>query len=230
MVKKPMTGTESDEGDQERLLGRIAAGVAHDLNNYLCAMDGLLALLEAAPNDIELIRRARVSIEQGMRLAGSLVGYVCGESPRFSVVDLGALVNRTLALVARVVSPDITVRVDIAAPLPAVRGSASELEQLVLNLVLNAADAMPDGGELAVRVQPTGGAVVYLEISDTGVGMPAAALVTSDGRTASTRPGRRAGLGLGIVRRVIEQHGGSLEIAPRIDGRGTVVWALLPTA
>ena len=169
-----------------------------------------------------------MAIAQARRLTGSLVSYVRGEEPMFSALDFGALVERTLALVARVMSPDITVRINVAAALPAVRGSAPELEQLILNLVLNASDAMPDGGELDVRVQPTGGPAVYLEISDTGVGVPPS-LVTGDGRTPSTRPGRTAGLGLGIVRRVIERHGGSIEFAQRLDGPGTLVWALLPT-
>ena len=134
------------------------------------------------------------------------------------------------ALVAPLISRDVEVRTDIASRLPAVWGAPSELEQLVLNLVLNAADAMPNGGELTVRLHPGTAAVICLEVSDTGAGMPAEALVTTEGRTASSKPGRRAGLGLGIVRRVVEHHGGSIRFAPRLDRAGSIVWTLLPQA
>lgn len=218
-----------DSADDElRLLGRIAAGVAHDLNNYLCVTNLLLALLETAPASPELHARTRASIDQARRLARSLVGYVRGEAPAFEPVDLGALVDRMLALVGRAIAPSISVTTDIATELPQIRGVVSELEQLILNLVLNAADAMPGGGELAVRVQPAGTATLYLELADTGTGMIAETLATADGRTASTRSGRRVGLGLGIVRRVIEHHGGSIRFTPRSDGAGTIVRALLP--
>ena len=216
--------------DELRLLGRITAGVAHDLNNYLGATSALLALLETAPADPELVARARSSVDQAQRLASSLVSYIRGASPSFESVDLAAIVDRTLALVAPLISRDVEVRTDIASRLPAVWGAPSELEQLVLNLVLNAADAMPNGGELTVRLHPGTAAVVCLEVSDTGAGMPAEALVTSGGRTASSKPGRRVGLGLGIVRRVVERHGGSIRFAPRLDRAGSIVWTLLPHA
>jgi signal transduction histidine kinase len=87
---------------------------------------------------------------------------------------------------------------------------------------------MPGGGELTVRVQPTGTAAVYLEVSDTGIGMPAEALATTGGLSASIRSGQRTGLGLGIVRRVVAHHGGSIRFAPRVDRTGTIAWALLP--
>jgi signal transduction histidine kinase len=157
-----------------------------------------------------------------------LTSYVRGSPPRFEAVDLGVIVERTIRLIAPVIPPAITVRVEIATQLIPIHGAVAELEQLVLNLVLNAADAMPDGGELRVRVQSTGGAAVYLEVADTGVGLPDAAQVTGDGPVPSTKPGRRRGLGLGIVRRVLEHHRGSLKLAPRIDRPGTIVWALLP--
>src|SRR5690349_18246880 len=93
--------------DELRLLGRITAGVAHDLNNYLGATSALLSLLETAPADPELIARARSSIDQAQRLAGSVVSYIRGASPSFEPVDLGAIVDRTLALVAPLISRDV---------------------------------------------------------------------------------------------------------------------------
>lgn len=221
-------GDASD--DPLRLIGRIAAGVAHDLGNYVSALGAVIALLEGERVDPALVARARLLIDHVRRLAGSLVRYAHGEPPALEPVDLGLIVDRMLALLAYVLPPDIAVRTDIAALVPRVRGAAVELEQLVLNLVLNAADAMPGGGELTVRVQPTGTAAVYLEVADTGRGMPPEALATRDGRTPSSKLGQRTGLGLGIVRRVIDRHGGTIRFAPRVDRTGTIAWALLPTA
>jgi two-component system NtrC family sensor kinase len=220
----------SDMDDPLRLLGRITAGVAHDLGNYLSALAAVVALMDSAGADPVLVTRAADLVDHAGGITRSLIGYARGEAPAFEPVDLGPLVDRMLALLANVLPAGITVRVDIAALVPPVRGAAVELEQLVLNLVLNAADAMPGGGELTVRVQPTGTAAVYLEVSDTGRGMPPESRAADGGPAAPSERGRRAGLGLGIVRRVIARHGGSIWFAPRVDRTGTIAWALLPTA
>lgn len=232
MVKTSTAELVMDDGadDALRLLGRITAGVAHDLNNYLCVTNLLLALLQTAPTDPVLLARTRSSLEQARRLTTSLMRQVRGEELAFEAVDFAELVNSTLALLAQLIPPSIQVSTDIAAYLRPVHGIASELEQMVMNLVLNAADAMPDGGELTVRVRTTGVAMLCLEVADTGAGMTRDALTSYGGLTASSRPGQRVGLGLGIVRRVIEHHGGSIRFASRLDRSGTVAWAMLPTS
>lgn len=219
-----------DMDDPLRLLGRITAGVAHDLGNYLSALGAVVALMDSAGAEPALVARAAELVDHAGRVTRSLIGYARGEAPPFEPVDLGPLVDRMLALLANVLPAGIAVRVDIAALVPPVRGAAVELEQLVLNLVLNAADAMPGGGELTVRVQPTGTAAVYLEVSDTGRGMPPEPRAADGGPAAPSQRGHRAGLGIGIVRRVIARHGGSIWFAPRVDRSGTIAWALLPTA
>jgi signal transduction histidine kinase len=224
------TGADDASGDALRLLGRIAAGVAHDLGNQLSALSATIALLDAGRAEPALLARARLSVDHALRLSLSLVGYARGDAPAFEPVDLAVLVDRMLAVLVSVLPSDIVVRTDIAALVPPVRGAVVELEQLVLNLVLNAADAMPGGGELLVRIQPTGTAAVYLEVSDTGHGLPAEPRAVDGGPVSSTKRSRRVGLGLGIVRRVIARHGGSIRFAPRVDRTGTIAWALLPTA
>lgn len=226
---EPATSTSDPDDDPLRLVGRITAGVAHDLGNYLSALGAVVALMDSAGADRALVARAAELVDHAGRITRSLVGYARGDAPAFQPVDLGPLVERLLALLASVLPAGIAVRAEIAALVPPVRGAAVELEQLVLNLVLNAADAMPGGGELTVRVQPTGTAAVYLEVSDTGRGMPPEPRAADGGPAAPIQRGQRAGLGLGIVRRVIARHGGSIWFAPRVDRTGTIAWALLPT-
>src|SRR3954468_15770759 len=161
-------GGDADD-DSLRLLGRITAGVAHDLGNSLSALAAVVALIDSAGTDRALVARARELVDHAGQITRALVGYARGAAPAFEPVDLGKLVDRVLAMLANVLPAGIAVCSDIAALVPPVRGAAIELEQLVLNLVLNAADAMPGGGELTVRVQPTGTAAVYLEICDTGL-------------------------------------------------------------
>jgi signal transduction histidine kinase len=222
-------GGDPDD-DPVRLLGRITAGVAHDLGNYLSALAAVVALIDSAGADPALVARAAALVDHAGRITRSLVGYARGDAPAFEPVDLASVVDRMLALLASVLPAGIAVRTDIAALVPPVRGAALELEQLVLNLVLNAADAMPGGGELTVRVQPTGTAAVYLEVSDTGHGLPPQPRAADGGPVAPGQRGQRVGLGLGIVRRVVARHGGSIRFAPRVDRTGTIAWALLPTA
>lgn len=208
-----------------RLLGRIAAGAARELDGSLATTEAILALLETAPADAELRERARRSVAHARRIVGSLVARIHGVPAELEQIELGALVHHALLLAAPSIPSTITVRTDIASRLRPVLGAAGELEQLVLTLVLNAADAMPSGGEIAVRVQPSSTGAVYLEVSDTGEGPPAVGDVPSAASTTAFR----GELGIGIVRRVIARHGGAFRLTQRIERRGTVAWVLLPT-
>jgi signal transduction histidine kinase len=223
-LSRPATPAE----DELRLIGRLAAGVTHDLNNYLGALSVTLAMIERQPDDPSLVGEAREAADRMARLTTAMLQYVRGEEPPLQPVDLCSVVRSTLRMLARTIRPEVIVRLDLSEKAKPVNGAAAELEQLVLNLVINALDAMPDGGELRIRVQPTATSAVFLEITNDGsaIGMPI------DGAPPvhrSTKPGRRAGLGLGIVQRVVARHGGAVHIAPRTPG-GTIATVFLPTA
>jgi two-component system, cell cycle sensor histidine kinase and response regulator CckA len=233
-MRNVMAAAESDDGELDpetdvlRLLGCVAASVAHDLNNYLGALAAVLTLLEEAPDDRELLAQAKSAVDRSRRLSATIVGHLRGESPAFEEVDLGALVRDMAAFVRPTIPRSVVVRVEVAKQVLPIRAVRSELEQLLLNLVVNAAEAMPDGGELAIRVRPAGAAAMYLEVSDTGPGLPVAVFGRLGHRPPSTKPGKRTGLGLGIVHRVVEHHDGSIAISRREDGAGTVVSVFLP--
>jgi signal transduction histidine kinase len=207
-----------DPDDPFRLLGRLAAGVAHDLSNYLTVLEVSLELLRRREHDPVMLSHAHDAVGSATRLVRSLLEYARGGTPEPAPIDLGPLVRRTLAVIGRLIPPTVDVVFDAPRDLPAVRGIACQLEQLVLNLVLNACEAMPTGGELRITLRAGGRNRVWLEIADTGSGLAVAAAAAGP-RGPSTRRGRRgAGLGLGIVRSVAERHGACLRIIPGIGG------------
>jgi signal transduction histidine kinase len=222
MLSAPATPAE----DELRLVGRLAAGVTHDLNNCLGALSVTLAMIERQPQDSSLIEDAREVTDRMARLTRSMLQYVRGEQPAFEPVDLCAVVRSTLRMLSRTIRPGVIVRLDLSEKTRPVNGAVAELEQLVLNLVINALDAMPSGGELQIRVQPTATSAVFLEVTNDGhaIVMP----IDGSPPVRSTKPGRRAGLGLGIVQRVVARHSGAVHVAPRTSG-GTIATVFLPS-
>ncbi len=214
--------TVPQTNDELALIGRLASGVTHDLNNYLGALALDLAMLKQNPGEVDLIEHAIESTDTMTRLAQALLQYVRGEQPPMQLVDLSTVVRSVVRLIQRSIPHRVKLELDLSDKVKRIHGAPAELEQIVANLVLNSIDAMPDGGTLRLRVQPTGSDAVFLEVADEGSGLPD----TTAG--ATTKAGRRIGLGLSIVRRVVERHRGTLRITPR-HPRGTVVTILLPT-
>ena len=210
------------------MLGRIAAGVAHDLNNYLCIVDLALAALERTSRH-DPIRRlplleAREAMHGAKRLTNGLLDYARGGSPKVELVDLPALIDYVLALFERLIPDNVVVEVHAKADPIYVRGVPADLEQLVLNIVVNACDAMPHGGVLSLRVQACGERGVTFEAIDTGAGVCEAVRNASGPMSPSNKhAGATSGLGLGIVRAVVERHEAQLEIGPDEHGGTRIV-------
>jgi len=210
--------------ESQRLLGRITAGVVHDFNNYLHVADVALDMVQrqgsASP---DLLASARGALDAMQRLNATLLTYARGGIPKTSPLDLGLVVNETLALARRVIAQTITIDVRIAENIRPVLGVKAELEQVILNLVINACDSMPRGGRIEILVKQCTSQAVMLEVSDTGSGIP------PEGTIVSSKPGRQGvGLGLSIVRTVVARQGGALRIVDR-QGGGTTVAVMLPT-
>jgi len=184
--------------DPLRLLGRLAAGITHDFNNYLTVIGASLALYQRKADPL-LLAEARAAVDAASRLTARLSSYARGEAAAAELVDLGALVTNTLSIVRSTLPSSVAVTTEVREHL--VRGIVPELEQMVLNLLLNAADAMPTGGQLAVSVRGP-----ILEVAHTGGPAPAK-------------------LGLDIVRQVCERHrarlrvqAGSIQVAFPLPG------------
>lgn len=222
-----MTDPDERLDDSFRLLGRMTAGVAHDLNNYLAVLRAALDLLDPADPDRLLWQQAREAIESATALNRNLLEYARGAAPEPRAIDLSELVQRVLGIAGRLFTPEIVVVVDEQSNLPRVRGIGPELEQMVLNLVINACDAMPEGGELRLRLRAPGPSAVVLDVMDTGYGGLRISDIADDAVTPSSKPGRHGrGLGLGIVRSVVDRHRAVMKIGAR-EGGGTMATVIL---
>lgn len=218
---------------QERLalLGRMAAGVAHEVRNPLAGMRGATGLLggmagmpAAAGEFIAIIDREIGRLE---RMVTDFVAFSRPAPLRLGPVAIGDVVQGALRLVAADARrKNIEFRVMAGPAAPALTGDAQQLAQVVLNLLLNAAQAMPDGGIVTVTIDATGDAIA-VTVADAGKG-----LAGVDARQLFepfyTTRADGSGLGLSLAREIARAHGGDLTLAGRADGPGAVACLTLP--
>jgi two-component system cell cycle sensor histidine kinase/response regulator CckA len=225
-------------------VGRLASGVAHDFNNLLTTIRGFSDILlrdlppgDRARADVEQIRKAA---ERGALLTGQLLAFGQGEAPEVRVFRVNPVVGAMESLLRRLLSADVKLALRLGPDTGAVRMDPGHLEQVLVNLVLNARDAMLEGGTLTVETferqigrgararQVRPGPYVVLAVRDTGTGMDSEALrhlfEPAQGTTAQQR---RAGLGLSIVHGIVRQNGGVVRVSSE-PGHGTTVKVYLP--
>jgi two-component system, cell cycle sensor histidine kinase and response regulator CckA len=226
--------------------GRLAGGVAHDFNNLLTTIRGFSDLLlrdipadDKRRKDVEQIRKAA---DRGVLLTRQLLTFGRSQSHEPRTVDLNTLVGNMEGLMQRLIGADIQLVTQLRPGLGEVRVDPGQLEQVLVNLVLNARDAMPAGGTLTLEtgervisgstrgrsVKP--GRYIVLAVSDTGSGMDGDTLShVFEPFFTSQAPGSRAGLGLSIVYGIVKQNGGVVRVSSE-PGQGTTVKVFLPRA
>jgi two-component system, NtrC family, sensor kinase len=225
-------------------VGQLTGGIAHDFNNLLTVIAGNLDLADRR-NDLNSIRRMLKSIRYASDRAANLTRQLLAFSRRHMLnpkaVDLNGVIERTRVLIEHCVPESITLDFDLSAELCPVRVDVSEFEAAVLNLVVNARDAMPDGGTLNFTTRsmsfadgdadaPQGrpGRYIALRIADTGYGMTPETLARVYEPFFTTKEvGKGTGLGLSQVYGFAKQSGGSVSIESTV-GRGTRVSIFLP--
>jgi PAS domain S-box-containing protein len=224
-------------------IGQLTGGVAHDFNNLLMAVMGNLDLLrKRVPNDPRLHRLIDGAVqgaERGASLTQRLLAFARQQDLRAVPVDLRALVQGMIDLLERSLGPRVVLRLDLPEALPAARVDANQLELAILNLAINARDAMPDGGSIDIRVAEyqavndpvlKSGRYLKLSVIDTGRGMTADILKRAVEPFFSSKPlGKGTGLGLSMVHGLAVQLGGALQLSSAV-GKGTTAALLLPVA
>jgi signal transduction histidine kinase/ActR/RegA family two-component response regulator len=218
-------------------VGRLAGGVAHDFNNLLTVIHGYGELLFESLGGDDRRRADVVQILKAGQSAGSLTRQLLVFSRKQllapKVVSLDDIVRGTEKMLRRLIGEDIELVVRSAPELWDVMADPGQLEQVVMNLALNARDAMPDGGSLRIELEnledPEGQHVV-MTVTDNGCGMDAATMSHIFEPFFTTKEeGRGTGLGLAMVHGIVEQSGGSIAVQSE-PGRGTSFRVTLPRA
>jgi PAS domain S-box-containing protein len=214
-------------------LGQFAGGIAHDFNNLLTGIGGYTELAASTTERGTLVSRCLDGIttatEEAASLTSRLLAFSRRNVPERRPVDLNEIVREAASQLERVVRSDVRVSLALRHPLPAVSADLAQLKQVVLNLALNARDAMPDGGTLTIETTVSGAGVV-LRVRDTGMGMDAATRSRALEPFFTTKPeGEGTGLGLSLVYGVVDELGGRLSIESAI-GLGTIIEVALPAA
>ena len=249
----------SDVTDRQRLeaqlrhsqklesVGRLAAGIAHDFNNVLTVIQGHTGLLRSdpalSPAMAESVQGIARAAERGTRLTSQLLAFSRRNVLQLQAVDLNEVLTGLSSLVHRTLGEDITYQFNYASELPPIHADRGLIEQVFMNLAVNARDAMPRGGQLVVTTsvvdvdsayverhpgEAREGRFVCLGIADTGCGMDHVTLGRIFEPFFTTKEfGKGTGLGLATVYGIVKQHQGWIEVRSQL-GQGTTFKVFLP--
>jgi PAS domain S-box-containing protein len=221
----------------ERLeaVGQLAGGIAHDFNNVLLVIRGYSSILKSSladsplASDVEEIAKAA---DRAGELTRQLLAFARRQVLQPTLLDLPDVVRGIETLLRRSIREDITMSLNLDQDVPPVVADAGKVEQVLLNLVVNARDAMPHGGQVSISIEPAmqGGAYVAMSVVDTGEGIRAADLPYIFEPFFTTKEdGVGTGLGLSTVYGIVAQSGGAIEVAAP-PGGGTRMTIYLPAA
>ena len=217
--------------------GTLAAGVAHEVNNPLASISSLIQILQARPltadNEAEtreMLRLISTQIARITQVLRDLMDFARTRPPARAPLEVARVVEASIRLASfDKAFKSLRVDVDFDRGVPAVAADADQLQQVFLNLLLNARDAMPGGGDLRVSTRfAEASGEVLIEVADTGHGIAPEALGHVFDPFFTTKPaGTGTGLGLAVCYGIVTAHGGRIEVAPN-NGRGTLVRVALP--
>jgi CheY-like chemotaxis protein len=228
-------------------IGRLAAGIAHDFNNVLTLIQGYTQLLltrnELDEETKQMLTGIFLAGDQAARLSRQLLTFSRQKAAHRELLNLNELVHGLAGMLAHIIGDHIKLHCDCAAPLPGLQADPGMMEQLIMNLVLNARDAMSQGGDLYLGTQTVNLDAVYAErhpeakagdfvcltVRDTGQGMPPEIMAHAFEPFFTTKePGKGTGLGLATVYGIAKQHEGWVEVESRV-GVGTTFKVFLPS-
>jgi signal transduction histidine kinase len=244
VTKEKLREVQLIEAQKMEAIGTLAAGIAHDFNNLLMALQGNTSLLlldiDEDHDHFDKLKNIEKQIRQASKLTGQLLGYARKGRYEIKPIEINQVVAETLDTFCRT-QKQLTLHIDICEEDTQIEGDKGQVQQALLNLYVNAADAMPKGGTLWVQSQvvehttmtgkvykPKGGSYVRLTIRDTGVGMtPEIMERIFDPFFTTKEMGRGTGLGLASVYGIIKGHGGYIDVESK-EGQGTTFYLYLP--
>ena len=227
-------------------IGTLAGGVAHDFNNLLMGIQGhvSLVLIDTDEKDphYERLKSIEKQIKSGARLTSHLLGYARKGRYEVKAFSLNGLVQDVSETFGRT-KKEITIDLDLSKDLSPVEADPDQIEQVLFNLFINAADAMPNGGKLVVKTantthsemkgklyEPKSGDYVLLEVSDTGMGMDETTMHRIFDPFFTTKErGRGTGLGMASAYGIIKSHNGYIDVHS-VEGQGTTFMIYLPAS
>ena len=227
-------------------VGKLAGGVAHDFNNLLVALVGNTDLLKLTvgddPQAHKYLKQIELASDRATTLVQQLLAFSRKQEFVEQLIDVNVLISRIQALLVRLIGEDIRLETDFDSGPLRIRGDSGQIEQIMLNLVSNARDAMPDGGALTIRTRRIDvhepaigesrplppGPLVLISVSDTGFGMDAETMEHAFDPFFTTKAvGKGTGLGLATVYGVVRQAHGETSILSA-ENHGTTVNVYLP--
>jgi two-component system, cell cycle sensor histidine kinase and response regulator CckA len=227
-------------------VGRLAGGVAHDFNNILtiigCYSDLLLGELHPGDPKLEYVEQIKGAGKKGSWLALQLLAFSRKQARSPRVIDINTVVSECTKMLGRVIGKEVKVDARLAPDLGMIKADPGQIEQIILNLAINASDAMPEGGEFVISTRNTDldesyvsshigaccGSYVTLEVSDTGYGMdPVMQTHLFEPFYTTKEEGKGTGLGLATVYGIVKQNGGYIWV-DSTPGQGTIVTIHLP--
>jgi PAS domain S-box-containing protein len=225
--------TEEALAHAQRLesVGQLTGGIAHDFNNLLTIIQGNLQVLHERPELQDGAQELVASATRAAKRAGELTGKLLAFSRRQVLqparVDAGAMLHSLADMLKRTLDQRVRIAVEVAAGCPPVMADPGQLESALLNIAINARDAMPEGGALSFSAHPADGTIA-VAVSDTGSGMSEDVLERAFEPFFTTKAkGRGTGLGLSTVYGFVKQSKGTVEL-DSAPGRGTTVTMRLP--
>jgi|GEM_PF-2085179 PAS domain S-box-containing protein len=222
-------------------IGELASGVAHEINNPLSAIavcvEELLELAKNTSDDpdstqkelLDCVQSIKNDIQRCKRITTGLLNFSRKQEPTFEPIDVNQiLMNLGLLVRHRAELSQKTVDFQLSRGLPLIMGSADELAQVFLNIIINALDFTPSGKSITVRSERLNEREICVQIADEGCGIPEENLSKVFSPFFTTKPpGEGTGLGLAISKRIIDRHGGKIKILSK-EGEGTTVRVILP--
>ena len=234
-VERALRESEAQLRQSQKLeaIGTLAGGIAHDFNNLITVISGYtqLALMRAERDSraADDLRQVVEAADRAANLTHQLLAFSRKQVLQPTVLDLGEVVTGIAPMLRRIIGEQVELRLDGETPLSRIRADTGQLEQVLLNLAVNARDAMPAGGSVTIATRNLPGAV-SLVVSDTGTGMSDEIKDRVFEPFFTTKdPGKGTGLGLSTVYGIVNQSGGTISVDSEL-GRGTTFSITLPVA